>query len=175
MLGDLLFGATILIGIAGVALLADLARVWMVNSGSLTYPDRQQLVVGLATVAFAALFFLGWGLDGGGSVDPLRADPQPVRAQFDDASLTRLAVGARLPDLRSRERPRQPVAEQPRATAPEPAQPPPAAEDVPVTPPPQDVEPAAEPAPAPVPEPAPTPAPAPAPEPAPPVGFDDSG
>ena len=174
MFSDLLLGATILIGVVGVVLLIDLARVGMLGSRSLSDPDRQQLAVGLATVAFAALFFLGRAV---GAPDPVPADLEPAPAQrADGASLARLAVAARLPSLQPPPRPREPAAEKPpRATA-APEQPPPAAEDVPASPPPEPVEPAAEPAPvAPAPAPAPEPAPAPQPEPPPPVPFNSSG
>ena len=181
MISDLLYASTILIGVVGVALLLNLARVWMLGYGSVTDPELRRLSLALAMVAFAGLYFLGRGIEDSGSAastDPIPADPQPTSAERgEDASLARLTVAARLPSLQSRQTRPKPPPEKPSPAPPKPSPPSPAADEAPVSPPPpQDVQPAAEPAPASVPAPAPEPEPAPAPEPsAPPVAFDDSG
>ena len=190
MLSDLLLGATILIGVIGVALLIDLARVAVAGSGSIATPEREQLVVAVALLAFAGLFFVGRAVGDSGSAETVQADPQPAPAAKQgaaEASLVRLAAAARLPSLRSPEQARRPRAEKPRRRAPDPPARPPAAADVAPSPPEEVEPPAEEPAPvaapepapaaepAPAPEPPPAPEPTPAPQPDPPVAFDDSG
>lgn len=174
MIDEILIVFSVVIGIGGLLLLADVARIRLGGADLISDPERQQLVVGLAMVAFAGAFFAGRGGDAGveAPAEPVAEAPRPAPAELvDAATTTRLAAAARLPKLRRPSPPRRPPADERRK--PEPAQPEPVVEETPVEPVEEIPEPAVEPAAAP--EPAPAPAPTPAPEPEPPVAFDDSG
>jgi hypothetical protein len=170
MVAEVFIGIAVVIGLGGLVLLVDLIRVRTGGSGEFSDPERQQLVVALAMVAFAGAFFAGRGGEEAGlERQPVAEAPAPVRGELvDGAAVTRLAAAARLPQLQSRERPQR---QRPQPPEPEPEAPEPEPDPVVEEPLPEEVEPVVEPPP----EPAPAPAPAPEPEPVPPVSFDDSG
>jgi outer membrane biosynthesis protein TonB len=170
MVAEIFIGIAIVIGLGGLVLLADLIRVRTGGSSEFSDPERQQLVVALAMVAFAAAFFGGRGGEEAGlEREPVAEAPAPDRGELvDGAAITRLATAARLPQLQPRERPQR---QRPEPPEPEPVAPEPEPEPVVEEPVAEAVEPVVEPPP----EPAPEPTPAPEPDPVPPVSFDDSG
>lgn len=183
MTSDLLLAVPILIGVIGVVLLIDLARVRAADSDAISDPERQQLVVALAMMALAGAFFAGRAGGDASAAGVPPAEPQATRPdEGGGASLARFADAARLPSLQVPERKPKPKPEKPAEPKPDPdpVEPAPVPEEVPVAQPEEVDPPVAEPVPAPAPEPAPAPAPDPDPAPAPdpeppPVAFDDSG
>jgi hypothetical protein len=95
--------ALLLIAVAA-GLAADIARIWLPERAQLAAPERAQLLTACAVFAFAGAFLVAHATGDTAAENPAPAAPQ-ASAPSGDGALTRLAVSARLPGLRTRPHP----------------------------------------------------------------------